>query len=70
MAERHLAPRQLSLAGVAAQLRHRFHDKEHAVHARMDAGEPAAVGVDGEAATRRDRAIPHEASAFALGAEA
>ena len=44
--ERGLCAQHLPLAGGAAQLLHRLDDREDAVHARMHAGQAAAIGVD------------------------
>ncbi|CFO11248.1 Uncharacterised protein [Bordetella pertussis] len=60
----------LALAALAAQLRHRLDDGEQPVHARMVARQAAAIGVDRQAAARRDRAALDERAGLALGAEA
>ena len=44
--------------------------QEHAVHAGVGEGEPAAVGVHGERAPRAEAALGGEGAALALGAEA
>jgi hypothetical protein len=54
----------------AAQLSHGLDQGEDAVHAGVRAGQAAAIGVDGQPAAGRDRAVLDEASALALGAEA
>src|SRR5690606_26864834 len=60
----------LPFAAFAAQLPRGVDDEEDAVHARMHAGQAAAVGVDRQLPARRDRAVGNEAAAFAFRAEA
>ena len=60
----------LTRVGLAPELAHGFGDEEHAVHAGMGEGEPAAVRVHGERAARAEAALGGERAALALGAEA
>src|SRR3546814_20656760 len=58
------------VCALATNLPRRFHDCEQPVHAGMAIGQPAAVGVDRQLATRTDAPIRHEPSALALWTEA
>src|SRR3546814_4287083 len=58
------------VCALATNLPRRFHDCEQPVHAGMAIGQPAAVGVDRQLATRADAPIRHEPSALALWTEA
>src|SRR3546814_4044117 len=58
------------VCALATNLPRRFHDCEQPVHAGMAIGQPAAVGVDRQLATRADAPIRHEPSAIALWTEA
>ena len=66
----HLGAVDLACVGLAPELAHRFGDQEHAVHAGMGEGEPAAVRVHGERASRTETDVGRERPALALGAEA
>lgn len=57
----------LPFAAFAAKLARGFHQQEQAIHARMHAGQAAAIGVERQPAARRDMAARDEASAFPLG---
>src|SRR3546814_4042052 len=58
------------VCALATNLPRRFHDCEQPVHAGMAIGQPAAVGVDRQLATRADAPIRHAPSALALWTEA
>ena len=69
MDERDLGARY-RIGRVAAKLAHAFDQREHAVHARVDARKPAAIGIDGQASAGRNRAAGDERPALALRAKA
>ncbi len=62
--------RQLARTRLAAQLAHGLDERKNAIHARMHAGQAAAVGVDGQPPAGGDAATLHKRPALALGAEA
>ena len=70
MRQRDVMPANLPGAALAAELSDAFDHGEQSVHARVAVRQAAAIGIDGQAATRRDAAVLHEGPAFALRAEA
>src|SRR6056297_2324872 len=63
-------PLHLARPGCAAQLGHGLDQCEQPVHTRVVAAQPAAIGVDRQAAARRNGPGGDERAAFALGAKA
>jgi hypothetical protein len=70
MRERNPGIGDLALTRFASQLPHGFDQQKQAVHAGVDAGEAAAIGVDRKASARSDMAARYERSALALPAKA
>src|SRR5437868_1158924 len=66
VAERDLGVLDLTRAALAAQLRRALDQREDPIHAGMDAGEAAAIGVDRQRPARRDAAARDEGAALAL----
>src|SRR6266446_7984725 len=64
--DRGLAIGDLPRAAFAAQLPRRLDQQEEAVHAGMAIGQPAAIGVDRQAAAGRDAATLDNRAAFSL----
>src|SRR5690606_41527518 len=62
--------RHLPFTALASELPHRFDENEDAIHARMDAGQPASVSDHRRMPPRRNAAILHEGAALSRGAQA
>src|SRR5947209_17767737 len=68
--QRNFAIFYLTRAALAAQLTHRFDQKEQTVHARVTIRQSATIGVDCEAAVGTDAPAADESTALAFLAKA
>ena len=68
MRDRGLATGDLTRTGFATQLPHGLDQQKQSVHAGMAIGEPAAIGVDRQAAAGRNTPVGYEAAPLAFRA--